>query len=114
MFSCSRVFASLVAGLATGILGVTGWGGFAYYLLAHALVWLLKSTNFRVVHQVQHHIHDDCFGVQLGFPLYLKAKGQPTEYLQSGYALDIKPPCGVMFCTAGKNLCFVQEVNMAR
>ena len=35
---CSRVFASLVAGLATGVLGVTGWGGFAYYFLAHALV----------------------------------------------------------------------------
>lgn len=35
---CSRVFASLIAGLATGVLGVTGWGGFAYYFLVHALV----------------------------------------------------------------------------
>lgn len=40
---CSRVFASLVAGLATGVLGVTGWGGFAYYFLAHALV---RTTTF--------------------------------------------------------------------
>lgn len=57
IISFNRVFASLIAGLATGVLGVTGWGGFAYYFLVHAL---------------------------LGVPLYLKTKGQPTEYLQSG------------------------------
>ncbi|KAL0042469.1 hypothetical protein WJX82_010797 [Trebouxia sp. C0006] len=60
IISFNRVFASLVAGLATGVLGVTGWGGFAYYFLVHAL---------------------------LGLPLYLKTKRQPTEYLQSGRSL---------------------------
>lgn len=35
---CSRVFASLIAGLAAGVLGVTGWGGFIYYFLVHTLV----------------------------------------------------------------------------
>ena len=34
----SRVFASLIAGLAAGVLGVTGWGGFIYYVLVHILV----------------------------------------------------------------------------
>ncbi|KAL3144408.1 ER membrane complex subunit 6, variant 2 [Trebouxia sp. C0010 RCD-2024] len=57
---CSRVFASLITGLAAGVLGVTGWGGFAYYFLVHSL---------------------------LGVPLYLKAQGRPTEFLQSGRSI---------------------------
>lgn len=44
MSRCSRVFASLIAGLATGVLGVTGWGGFVYYFLVHALVWCCEFT----------------------------------------------------------------------
>ena len=33
-----RTSGSIVAGLTLGILGVTGWIGFAYYLLMHILV----------------------------------------------------------------------------
>ena len=36
--SCSRVFASLLAGLVAGVWGITGWSGFAYYFVAHLLV----------------------------------------------------------------------------
>ena len=38
ILKCSRVFASLVVGLAAGVLGVTGWGGFIYYFFVHILV----------------------------------------------------------------------------
>ncbi|KAK9808908.1 hypothetical protein WJX72_006183 [[Myrmecia] bisecta] len=33
-----RVFASLVAGILAGVLGVEGWGGFLYYLVIQAVV----------------------------------------------------------------------------
>lgn len=35
---CSRIFASLIAGLALGVVGYAGWSGFLWYFLAHALV----------------------------------------------------------------------------
>jgi hypothetical protein len=38
MLLCSRIFASLIAGLALGVVGYAGWSGFLWYFLAHALV----------------------------------------------------------------------------
>jgi EMC6 len=38
---CSRIFASLIAGLALGVVGYAGWSGFLWYFLAHALVMVL-------------------------------------------------------------------------
>ena len=35
---CRGVFGSLVAGLIAGIWGVTGWGGFLYYLAMQIVV----------------------------------------------------------------------------
>ena len=36
--TCRGVFGALVAGLIAGIWGVTGWGGFLYYLAMQAVV----------------------------------------------------------------------------
>lgn len=35
---CSKIFVSLLAGVFTGIVGITGYKGFLIYLLAHALM----------------------------------------------------------------------------
>lgn len=35
---CSKIFASLLAGVFAGIVGITGYQGFIVYLLAHALM----------------------------------------------------------------------------
>ncbi len=40
---CSGVFGALVAGLIAGIWGVTGWGGFLYYLAMHMVVSLCSG-----------------------------------------------------------------------
>ena len=78
--NCSRVFASLVAGLAAGVLGVTGWGGFIYYFLVHILV---KGRHKHARPALDCEIYHLSV-LQLGVPLYFKAQGRPTEYLQSG------------------------------
>ena len=36
--TCSGVFGALVAGLIAGLWGVTGWGGFMYYVAMHCVV----------------------------------------------------------------------------
>ena len=43
---CSGVFGALVSGLIAGIWGVTGWGGFLYYLAMHMVVSLFLPTYF--------------------------------------------------------------------
>lgn len=35
---CSRIFASLIAGLALGVVGYTGWSGFLWYIVAQLVV----------------------------------------------------------------------------
>ena len=35
---CRGVFGALVAGMVAGLWGVTGWLGFTYYLVSHAVV----------------------------------------------------------------------------
>ena len=42
---CRGVFGSLVAGLIAGILGVTGWGGFLYYLAMQIVVSITTPVN---------------------------------------------------------------------
>lgn len=45
----NRIFVSLVAGIVTGIAGITGFKGFAAYLVGHALMAgaLLAKAGFR-------------------------------------------------------------------
>lgn len=49
---CSKIFASLLAGCFAGILGITGYKGFAVYLLAHALMagLLYVKASFQPQH----------------------------------------------------------------
>lgn len=35
---CRRIYMTIVAGAAVGILGIEGWGGFTVYLLSQLLV----------------------------------------------------------------------------
>ena len=43
--TCRGVFGALVAGLIAGIWGVTGWGGFLYYLAMQAVVSLHATAQ---------------------------------------------------------------------
>ena len=64
-----------MAGVTLGILGVTGWIGFAYYLLMHLLVRVLQRLRVCV------HL---CFVkscvLQVAGLLYTKATGSLTSY----------------------------------
>ena len=43
---CRRIFASLAAGLMAGVLGVTGWIGFAFFIVLELLVSRQKMPPF--------------------------------------------------------------------
>ena len=43
--TCRGVFGALVAGLIAGIWGVTGWGGFLFYLAMQAVVSFLATAQ---------------------------------------------------------------------
>ena len=98
---CSGVFGSLVAGLIAGICGVTGWGGFLYYLAMHVVVRcvapsvktkqtsaVLKSKSncfVRCRAAIDYQMH--CVTIndlpQVSALLYVKAGGQIKRYFYS-------------------------------
>lgn len=44
---CRRIFASLAAGLMAGVLGVTGWIGFAFFIVLELLVSRQSMPSFQ-------------------------------------------------------------------
>jgi uncharacterized membrane protein len=50
-FACRRIYMTIVAGAAVGVLGVEGWGGFIAYIISQLLVSIelqlsLQRSNY--------------------------------------------------------------------
>ena len=92
---CSRIFASLIAGLALGVVGYAGWSGFLWYLLAHAVVSLILQphASMSVVCHLAVSCHSTCQvplrhshwlpAIQVGVLLRHKAGKDMKPFFQS-------------------------------
>jgi hypothetical protein len=52
---CRRIYMTIVAGSAVGILGVEGWGGFVVYLLSQLLVSMHLFRSYYCEQSRYHH-----------------------------------------------------------
>lgn len=80
---CSRVWVSFLTGCLVGCSGLTGFRGFGFYLLAHALVRC--TADAKGVGDVCHALNGPALTIfpyhaQLGALLFAKTGGEPAKY----------------------------------
>ena len=67
--ACRGVFGALVAGLIAGLWGVTGWGGFLYYVAMHCVVRGLLHVPWICCRSAHAWLMDQCgFALTTGVP----------------------------------------------
>lgn len=78
---CSRVWVSFLTGCLVGCSGLTGFRGFGFYLLAHALVRMVDAREGVGCHVLNGPaLTIFPYHTQLGALLFAKTGGEPAKY----------------------------------
>lgn len=83
LLPCRRILAALVAGIATGILGVTGYMGFLIFFASQLLVSNRDRQADIVASSAAGVTPSPLCSLQNAALLYLKCSGKPGRYFTS-------------------------------